>query len=235
MWFWTLLVVELLILFLTSRLIFQGVFRISYTIFKKDSLAAIPVFILFLPGVVIHELAHLIAAGILLVPSYDIEIFPKIEHGSLRMGSVQIRKCDPLRRFLIGIAPLVVGVAIISAVSLYFANSITTTSLVSDPVNILKAIIVIWVVFFITNTMFSSKKDVEGALGLFLFILFFGVVVFLTAHFLKIDTIKVLSGLFLSTYAVEFVKSVTGFLVVPLAVNILGATILSGKILRLRN
>src|SRR3989344_8697960 len=119
MLFWIIFAVQLLILFITSRHISSGLFLFFRKFLKSDRLAVIPVFILFLPGVVIHELAHLLVAEILFVKTYEIEIFPKLENGHLHMGSVQIRQTDMIRRFLIGVAPLIVGSLILFGILYY--------------------------------------------------------------------------------------------------------------------
>ncbi|NLT73070.1 MAG: hypothetical protein GXX94_02590 [Chloroflexi bacterium] len=73
---------------------------------------------LLLPGTLLHELSHLIAAWVLRVPAGGLSLIPAIEaSGSVRMGSVQIATGDPVRESLIGLAPLGAGVLVASLIS----------------------------------------------------------------------------------------------------------------------
>lgn len=68
--------------------------------------------IFVLPGTIIHELSHWLMAEILRVRTGEIVIFPDLSDGSetKRLGSVATEKTDPLRGFLIGVAPFFVGI-----------------------------------------------------------------------------------------------------------------------------
>jgi hypothetical protein len=74
-------------------------------------------FALILPGVVVHELSHWLAALLLGVPASLPKIGPQQRGGQRRgrvvLGSVQTAKVDPLRSSLIGLAPLLSGSALI--------------------------------------------------------------------------------------------------------------------------
>lgn len=66
-------------------------------------------FVIFLPGVILHEFSHWLAAKVLFVQTGKISIWPRPKNGVLEMGYVTIEKVDPLRQSLIGVAPLIVG------------------------------------------------------------------------------------------------------------------------------
>ncbi len=140
--------------------------------------------ILFLPGTFLHEMSHFLTALFLLVPVGTIELMPQRQGDSVKMGSVPIGKTDPIRRTLIGIAPIIFGLGVL---------------FVTTPLTI-----PIWVHGFIAfevgNTMFSSKKDLEGSwILLFLIPLIF---------VLKIDW--------------SILQKVDVFLVIPILVDLLG-------------
>lgn len=107
---------------------------------------------LFLPGIVIHELSHMLVAAVLFVPVGDIEFTPKVTEAGISLGSTAIGKTDPIRRALIGLAPILVGLLILFAMT----NSYSQT------------LIFLYVVFEVSNTMFSSFKDLEGLLEVFI-------------------------------------------------------------------
>src|ERR1700681_939898 len=90
---------EVFILFLVSRLMtrvlsFLPIFLISF---------------IFLPGIIIHELSHLLVASILFVKTGEIEFMPQVQDEGLKLGSVSIAKTDPIRRFIIGVSPIILG------------------------------------------------------------------------------------------------------------------------------
>ena len=71
--------------------------------------------LIFLPGTIIHELSHWIVAEILQVKTGEISIFPDAESGGeQRLGSVATERSDPFRGFLIGLAPFLSGLAILT-------------------------------------------------------------------------------------------------------------------------
>lgn len=111
--------------------------------------------IIYFPGTVLHELSHYFAAKLLFVQTGRISLLPHFKEDGLELGSVQIAKTDFLRRFLIGIAPLVTGVSLLGSI-VYIAISIRPTS----P----------WILVLLgygalttLNTMSLSKSDLVGS------------------------------------------------------------------------
>lgn len=173
--------------------------------------------ILFLPGVIIHELAHMFIASLLFVRVGEIEFWPQIKEDGVKLGSVAVGKTDPFRRTLIGIAPVVVGLGVIIS-SLWF---FTSDVLQINPV--IKYILLIYILFEVGNTMFSSKKDMEGT------VVFVGaIVIILLAVFLAgFHAPFIWVGEFFSQASTEtVVKQAVMFLLAPIAVDavILGIT-----------
>jgi hypothetical protein len=67
-------------------------------------------FVLLLPGIIIHELSHWLAARLLGVRTGKITLWPSKRRGNqMRMGSVKVGRTDPFRGSLIGLAPLISG------------------------------------------------------------------------------------------------------------------------------
>lgn len=145
----------LLLLYFISRGVQGYVSRIFYGLTKNKKVSAYLFALLFLPGTYVHELSHLLTSLILFVPVGKLELIPKLEGEKLRLGSVLIGKTDFIRRFIIGIAPLIIGVLIlIMIVAFAFAN---------PPGNAWwKYLIYLYLIFTISNTMYMSKRDMEG-------------------------------------------------------------------------
>lgn len=156
-------VAEFIILFLLSRVLSRA---ISASLFKltNSSSWALQIFhFLFLPGVMVHELAHLISAEVMFVKTHGLSLTP-VRHGDeLTMGSVQIEKTDPIRRAIIGFAPVLVGIVLIGATTFFLLSARSPFSLV------INYLLIFIIVFEIGNTMFSSRRDLQGTVELLIF------------------------------------------------------------------
>jgi len=118
--------------------------------------------VIFLPGVIVHELSHLFMAAIMFVPVGRMEFMPKKENNKLRLGSVEIAKTDPFRRAIIGFAPVVVGLAIIIGSVYFFSHNTSFLQSENYYIFIAVSLILMYLLFVISNTMFSSSRDMEG-------------------------------------------------------------------------
>jgi len=104
-----LLVVFLMLLWL-RRWIEAHLQGLAFLIGGHPTVAVWLFFLIFLPGTLIHELSHWLAARLLLVRTGRIVIWPQVKAGrSLWLGTVQVGHTDPLRGSLIGLAPLLGG------------------------------------------------------------------------------------------------------------------------------
>ena len=111
-----------------------------------------------------HELAHLISAEVMFVKTHGLSLMPVRQGDQLTMGSVQIEKTDPIRRAIIGFAPVLVGIILIGLTTLFLLSDKSPFSLT------LSYILIFIIVFEIGNTMFSSRRDLDGTIELLIFI-----------------------------------------------------------------
>jgi len=75
--------------------------------------------LLFAPGAALHEVSHWLAAKVLGVRTVTFSLVPKEGPGDqLRLGYVETERTDPIRSALIGVAPLLSGVALLSLLTL---------------------------------------------------------------------------------------------------------------------
>lgn len=143
---------ELLLLFILSRRLTQNLYVSVFLLTKSRPVAISFLSILFFPGTVIHELAHLFTAEILGVKTSGLTLVPEgIEQKEVRTGSVSIAQSDPIRRAIIGIAPVLWGLCGLGVVA-YFLPQL------EFPI----VVLLYYLLFAISNTMFSSKEDLEG-------------------------------------------------------------------------
>jgi hypothetical protein len=151
--------IELLLLFLLSRTLTRTLSYFLFRVTKSSKATIYGLALLFFPGTVIHELAHALSAGLMGVHVGAMEFIPKLDGDHVKLGSVQISQTDPIRRFLIGAAPFFVGTALLLGL-LFLAVQNHWFD------NYLLTILIGYTVFEIGNTMFSSRKDMDGALEL---------------------------------------------------------------------
>jgi hypothetical protein len=150
---------ELLFLFLLSRQLTRSLSTLIYRITRSEKTMIYVLAILFLPGTLIHELSHYLMAMLLFVHAEGLEVMPKMQEHGVKLGSVGISRCDPFRRLLIGMSPFLFGTGIL--LGILYAMSVNQSFS-----QFWIVLLVGYVVFEIGNTMFSSRKDMEGALEL---------------------------------------------------------------------
>lgn len=161
----------LLLLFFITHDVKNRLFTTFITITQHKSLSIALLSLLLYPGTVAHELSHLIIAAITFTPVKGMKLVPEVtsEH-QIRGGSVTIAKVDIFRRTLIGIAPLFVGLTFLWVVTYYllpplpFFRMIHDTSYVIQiiPSPLIQTIVALYLVFSVSATMFSSRKDLEA-------------------------------------------------------------------------
>ena len=172
----TIILAELLVLWLLSRRLSQNLYITAFLLTKSRPTAIGFLSFLFFPGTVIHELAHLFTAEILGVRTSGLTLVPEgLEEKNLpagkagvRTGSVAIAQSDPIRRAIIGIAPVFVGLGTLGLLSYFLPNlwaqaraDAAQNVLFSSP-SLYYVLITIYSLFAVSNTMFSSPEDMEG-------------------------------------------------------------------------
>lgn len=204
---------ELILLFFLSKKLINSLARALYRISSSHKFVVNSLALIFLPGTIFHELSHLLVAGIMLVPVGEITVLPEIEEGGVKLGGVQIGKVDPFRLTIVGVAPFILGTLSILGI-LYFALQ----------GNLLwwQIILGLYLIFEISNTMFSSKKDIQGtivfiAAFLVLFLAFLIALLFLRPLLLQ-NIWNLISGF---EPLINFFKKGSIYLLVPLTLDLL--------------
>ena len=181
------IILEIIVLLLFARIIPSLLVQIFYFFTRSHKWSIWLLSIIVLPGTLVHELAHLLTAGGLLVSVGEISLLPEIREGGVKLGHVEIQKTDFFRRALIGFAPVFFGIAILVG-GIWFAND---RFFQQGNYPIWLILILFYSVVVIGNTMFSSKKDLEGTLGfVVLFISIFGAL-YLLGFYKFFDYLKI--------------------------------------------
>lgn len=198
-----LLVIELIILFLMARNINRSLFTLFFKLTKSRESAISLLSLLFLPGTIVHELSHLIVAEVLRVPTGKISFTPKInqagEKVDAQIGSLEVAKVDPVRKYLVGLSPLFFGLFFLSLIVWLFQRFWPQTTSIYQQGGLV--ILAGYLLFAISNNMFSSSKDLEGfwmfvlVITLLIAVLYLtGVKIILTGQVLEL-ALKVTGGL----------------------------------------
>lgn len=184
-------ILEVFALYLLSRRVINKLFR-----FLPFWLIAI----IFLPGTLVHELSHWAMASILFVHTGKFSVWPKREENAVILGSVAIVKTDFIRRTLIGVAPFLLGTAIILG------------ALISKIYPALAG----YIIFEVGNTMFSSRKDLEGTWVFFVF----AIAITIAFYFLGVRIV-------IPNEIFEGFKQADNLLLIPIFLNLVLVTLLS--------
>ncbi len=150
-----LFLVEIFLLSIFSKALTKRLSQIFYKLTKSMKTTVSILAFIFLPGTFIHEISHMIMALIMFTKVGSLELMPKMEGDGVKLGSVQIEKVDFLRSLIIGAAPLIFGLGLIFGI-LFLA--------LSRYFNLWIYVLLGFMMFEIGNTMFSSKKDMEGGI-----------------------------------------------------------------------
>lgn len=149
-----LLIVQLIILFFITKITLRELFYLFHHLFRSQTISNIAIAILFFPGTVVHELAHFFMAIILFLKVRELQLLPEWDHKSIKLGHVAYERKDPVRGFIVGIAPLFAGVAVLFLILLNFPLPASTAGM---------TLLIGYLIFTISSTMFSSPQDLVDA------------------------------------------------------------------------
>jgi hypothetical protein len=141
-------------------------------------------FVLLMPGVIIHELSHLLMAWLLRVRVRRFSLGPvrraRSQHVSL--GSIEVANVDPLRGSLIGLAPLLAGSAVILLIGnrVLGVNELAVAFTTSGVRGVLAGLgqvarvpsfsLWLYLVFAVSNAMLPSESDLHFVRPVLLFL-----------------------------------------------------------------
>src|SRR3989344_3257439 len=161
--------IEFILLLLLSSALTKSLYNLLFVVFRVRPIAITVITLLFFPGTVIHELAHLFVAEILGVRTGKLTLAPEsIRSEEIQAGSVAIAKTGPIRRYIIGLAPVFIGIASITILSYYFGRiamnvkSQWLSHTLGTDFSVYLFILIAYILFAISNSMFSSPQDLKG-------------------------------------------------------------------------
>ncbi len=206
------LLIELGFLFYLSSRLTIVISQLLFSVIRNNKITTYIFALLFLPGTFVHEMAHFLMAAVLLVPVGDVEFLPEMREGTIKLGSVVIASVDPFRRSLIGAAPFILGCALMLGLLHFFGQTALHTWW--------QMVLLGYAVFQIGNTMYSSKKDLEGSLIVVLFI----AVIVLALSLLHVDVVGILEKGILYFKLIPVFQLCSFLLLVPIVIDIVCIT-----------
>ncbi|MCX7928782.1 MAG: hypothetical protein N2558_03825 [Patescibacteria group bacterium] len=208
-----LLFVQIVFLYLISKQILKLLLSSKQNSkFRKIRFFVFAVF--FLPGTFLHELSHFVMAKLLGVRVEKFNLFPVFAESKIVLGSVSLQKTDFIRRFIVGVAPLFFGIAILSILGFFLTNY-------RDSLSFWSYAVFVFLIFVISNTMFLSDKDLAGSWKFYIFLLFVVVILYFILRYFDVEIYQFLDQMFQNIYF--FVH----LLVYPLLINLFCLLIVS--------
>lgn len=162
LWHYPALIVllQLVCMFVLAQLLQRQLGKVLINLTKSQSWTVGLTAFLFWPGTFIHELAHLLTARLLLVRAGGLTLIPQIKPDRIVMGQVMVPKVDPIRMFLIAVAPFVLGLVALFGL-LYYYSQLSLT-------HWWHLAIFYYLVVQLSNTLFLSPADWRSARRLLL-------------------------------------------------------------------
>jgi len=142
-----------------------------------------------LPGILLHELSHALAAILLGVRVGRISIRPKLAGQRVQLGFVPVERTDAVRASLIGLAPLLTGSSAILLIGywIFDVGTAGTAPVAGDWANLVTGLLEmlevpdVWIwayaIFAVSNTMLPSRADRQAWTPVIIFLLLIGVLV----------------------------------------------------------
>lgn len=207
-----LLFLLLFFLYLSSRKVATYIYKFIYLVIGSSRFSIALLAIIVLPGTLIHEFSHLVFATFLRVPTGNLTIMPSMgKKGEVKTGRLEIVKPDPFRHILIGLAPMIVGLIIIYVIGNYLLPSFS--QLLSFQFSVL-SIISLYLLFAMSVTMFSSRKDLES-------LIIAGPIIFLIGLSLYLFGIRIVFEESLVAKITQILSSLNYYLLISLVLDYL--------------
>ncbi len=172
---WILLIMLVVPLLYVEKFIHQHIYGIGYLITKDKEQATTFYYLIFFPGVFLHEFIQYFVAGILNVPIKKLEPRPqKQDNGTLRFDFVTIQKTDRWRAAIIGGTPFLIACGIMWTIStsildLHLIPEAFATGEIIEVANTFNNLrntpdfwLWMYLLFTISNGMIPTKEDREG-------------------------------------------------------------------------
>ncbi len=172
-----------------SRTIGLLIQEIVYRLTGSGDMAMVILFLVYLPGIFLHEGAHWLMAKILGLKTGKFRVWPQKKGKYIGMGSVTVARGGTVADSLVGMAPLLAGSALVALIAgqifgaAQLAGVWANGNALDVVVSIFNALsgqqdglVWAWAIFAIANAMMPSASDREPLKMLLLYLLLVGIV-----------------------------------------------------------
>jgi len=179
----------LVILLVIERWIHRHLQGVMLLLMDDPEIAVVLYALPLLPGILLHELSHALAAIFLGVRVGRISIRPKLAGQRVQLGFVPVERTDAVRASLIGLAPLLAGSTAILLIGywVFGIGTAGTAPVAGDWANLVTGLLEmlkvsdVWIwayaIFAVGNTMLPSRADRQAWTPVIIFLLLIGVLV----------------------------------------------------------
>lgn len=209
---------SIVLLYILSRFTLNGLFRLLQRTFYKDRPVYILIALFFFPGTLLHELAHYIAAILLLLEVKSLHLLPEWKGNELKLGKVIYIQKDFFRGILVGVAPVIAGVVFFLVFSAF--------RIFPSP-NIWVNIASVYILLVVSTMMFSSRQDLID----FVYILPIIIIIAGLFFIFKVNPLSLLAGdrlspLSLLSAANPYIERIDTMLFITIAVHMVTVILL---------
>lgn len=175
------LLIALLVLAWLSRQISLQLQAATYRVTRSSGYVIVVLFLLLLPGIIVHEGAHWLIARLVGLKTGKFRVWPKAQGKHIGLGSVSVQRGQLWQDSLVGLAPLLVGSALITLISrnILAADQIATTlthgmlidsfTALGHALQATDGALWLYLLFTIGNAMMPSASDREPLAPLLLY------------------------------------------------------------------
>jgi hypothetical protein len=157
--------------------------RITFWLTGSLDMAMVVLFLIYLPGIVVHEGAHWVAAKLLGLKTGRFRVWPKKQGKYIGLGSVHVSRGGVLADSLVGLAPLLAGSLLITWIGTQIFSSQTLGDLwlaVTWQEGLAQTLRTVrgstdgalwgYLIFTVANAMLPSRSDREPLKPLMLYL-----------------------------------------------------------------
>jgi hypothetical protein len=182
------LALSLAILAGLSRLLSRYLQFTIYFLTGSEDMAMVIYFLIFLPGIFVHEAAHWLMAKLFGLRTGKFRVWPERRRGYIGLGSVQVSSGGVVIDNLVGMAPLIAGTLLIAVIGVGVFDTVsladalqrgrlgTVLRSVADALQTSDGVLWTYLLFNLGNVMMPSASDRHQLAPLLLYMLLAGVI-----------------------------------------------------------
>ncbi|MEA3337700.1 MAG: hypothetical protein U9R25_17535 [Chloroflexota bacterium] len=163
--------VSVLLLYLLQRWISLHMQGIGILLFNSKNAGMTILWVFLLPGIILHEFSHWLAARLLGLKTGRFSISPEMQGQQIILGSVEIQKTNPFLDSLVGLAPFLAGTLVLLLIG-YWAFDVRTLAeaweqrqwnemfdLLTGTVRVADSWLWLYLIVAVSNAMMPSPTD----------------------------------------------------------------------------